>query len=209
MDKEVISVSFVAVFSKILPNVPALENKFCRDLFGMPYDTFNGVTQEGYVIAVENKPMPSITITPQKIVFKAKTVDELAKYVNAIAREFASKSIPMAYSAFGVNSEYQWINLPETAGRWIWQHFINPTLGNGESNQCNSISLRFGINESEHLNMEFLPRIGRHDGVFASINHHHSIGGNELPNHEVLAKLFKDTTVLIDEQFRNIIGIEQ
>lgn len=205
MNRECISVSFVAVFSQALPGVPALENKFCRELFGMPYDTFNGLTNEGYVIALENKPMPSIIITPQKIVFKAQNVAELAKYVDALAKEFKSKDIPMASSAFGVNSEYQWIGMTTPPSEWIWKRFINPSMAIGQMNQCNRLSFRFVMNEFEELNLELMPRVGRNDGIFASVNHHHASEINEFPTEKMLSKLFEDSGDFLDDKLFSII----
>ena len=193
--------SFVAVFAQAMPGVPALENKFCRELFGMPYDTFNGVTPEGYVIAVENKPMPSITITPQKIVFKAQKPEELATYVDALAKEFKSKGIPMDSSAFGINSEYQWIEMGSPSSEWMWNRFINSSMSIASMNQCNRVSFRFVMNECEVVNLEFMPRVGRNDGVFASVNHHHASEMKEFPSQEVLIQLFDSSEKILDEKF--------
>lgn len=201
MSSERISVSFVAVFAQPMPGVPALENKFCRELFDMPYDTFNGMTPEGYVIAVENKPMPSITITPQKIVFKAQTPEALATYVDALAKEFKSKGIPMKSSAFGVNSEYQWIGLESPSSEWMWDRFINPSMAIAPMNQCNRVSFRFVMNEFEVVNLEFMPRVGRNDGIFASVNHHHASEINEFPSQDILKKLFDSSEKYLKEHF--------
>ena len=57
-----------------------------------------------------------------------------------------------------------------------------------------------------YLNMDFLPRVGRHDGIFASINHHHVGGKDELPNKEVLYGLFNETNIIVDKKFSSIIG---
>lgn len=205
MKKERISVSFVAVFSQALPGVPALENKFCRELFGMPYDTFNGMTPEGYVIAVENKPMPSITITPQKIVFKAQKVEELANYVAALAKEFKSNGIPMDSAAFGINSEYQWIDMDSQSSEWIWNRFINPSMAIAPMNQCNRVSFRFVMNENEVVNLEFMPRVGRNDGIFASVNHHHASEMKEFPSQDMLRKLFESSEEFLEEKFFSIL----
>ena len=193
--------SFVAVFAQAMPRVPALENKFCRDLFDMPYDTFNGVTPEGYVIAVENKPMPSITITPQKIVFKAQKPEELAIYVDALAKEFKSKEISMDSSAFGINSEYQWIEIDSQSSEWMWNRFINPSMSIAPMNQCNRVSFRFVMNEFEVVNLEFMPRVGRNDGIFASVNHHHGSEMKEFPSQEMLIQLFESSEKFLDEKF--------
>ena len=83
MNKKCISISFVGVLSQPI-NLPMLSNDFCQGLFGNPSETFNGLTPEGYVIALNNKPMPMIVFNPQKFIFKASSLEELAKYIAVI-----------------------------------------------------------------------------------------------------------------------------
>lgn len=207
MKKNCISASFVAVFTQALPVIPPLDNKFCKDLFGLPYDTINGLTNEGYIIAIENKPMPSVTITPQKIVVKAQSVLNLATYVDSLAKEFKSKGIPMASSAYGINTEYQWLDLNSPSSEWMWNRFINPAMATATMNQCNKVSFRFVVNDSEAVNMEFMPRVGINDGIFASVNHHHAIGLNEFPTQGLLKVMFEDSQRLLEKIFfPTIIG---
>lgn len=82
-----ICLSFVAVLKRPLMVIPNMDGKFCRELFGMPYETFNGITPDGYVIAINNKPFPLIVISPTKIIFKAENKDVLLKYVEAVKGE--------------------------------------------------------------------------------------------------------------------------
>lgn len=47
MEKSRISIAYVGVLSPSKENLTfELDNKFCRDLFGQPYDTVNGMTPE-------------------------------------------------------------------------------------------------------------------------------------------------------------------
>ena len=81
---QLICLSFVGVLKQPLPIIPNMESRFCRDLFGMPYDTFNGITPEGYVIAINGKPFPMVVVSPTKIIIKAESKDSLIKYTGAI-----------------------------------------------------------------------------------------------------------------------------
>lgn len=206
MTRDCKSVSFVAVFSRILPMIPALDNQFCRDLFGKPYKTINGMTPEGYVIAIENKPLPSITISPQKIVFKAKTAEELSKYVESLKDKFLSINLPIDYSAFGVNFEYQWMDLPEDPSLWMRNCFIKDNISiEGTTCFCNHVALRFILNETEALNIEIMPRNGIRNGILASINHHHAIGGKAFPKQSDLEQMFAASTELLEQIIFNHI----
>ena len=120
-----ICLSFVGVLKQPLMVIPNMDGKFCRELFGMPYETFNGITPDGYAIALNNKPFPLVVISPTKIIIKAESKDILLKYVGAVKEELFKMNIPISLSAFGINSEYQWLGLEENADTWLWNHFIN------------------------------------------------------------------------------------
>jgi len=181
-----------------------MDGKFCRELFGMPYETFNGITPEGYTITINNKPFPLIVISPTKIIFKAENKESLLKYVEAIKSELQRISkedfnIPVSLAAFGINSEYQWLGLDENADTWIWNHFIDKKIRTGnEYHVCNKINLRIGINDNQFANIELAPRIGIRNGLFANINHHHNIALDELPNADILDKYIEDSDIVIN-----------
>ena len=76
-----ICLSFVGVLKQPLMVIPNMDGKFCRELFGMPYETFNGITPDGYAIALNNKPFPLVVISPTKIIIKAESKDILIKSI--------------------------------------------------------------------------------------------------------------------------------
>lgn len=194
-----ICLSFVAVLKQPLMVIPNMDGKFCRELFGMPYETFNGITPDGYVIAINNKPFPLIVISPTKIIFKAETKEILLKYVEAVKGELHKMNIPISLSAFGINSEYQWLGLDANADTWMWNHFIDKKINTGnEYHVCNKMNLRVGINENQFANIELAPRMGIRNGLFANVNHHHNIVLDELPNTDVLNKYIEESNITIN-----------
>lgn len=210
MDKgKQVCISFVGVFKQPLMVIPDMDGKFCRELFEMPYETFNGNTPEGYVIAINNKPFPMVIISPTKIIIKAENRDSLIKYVVAIKSELKRMNVPISLVAFGINSEYQWLGLDANADTWMWNHFINKDIITGkEYNVCNKVNLRIGINDNQFANIEIMPRVGIRNGLFANINHHHNIVLDELPNAESLKIIIDEsnstiTTNVIDKIIDN------
>lgn len=190
--------SFVAVLQQPLMVIPNMDVGFCNRLFGKPYDTFNGITPEGYVIAINNKPFPMIVISPTKIIFKAENKESLLKYVKEVKGEFKKMNIPISLAAFGINSEYQWLGLEENADTWMWSHFIDKNINTGnEYHVCNNVNLRIGLNENQYVNVEIAPRMGIRNGLFANINHHHNVVLDELPDTEVLIKYIEESDIAI------------
>lgn len=201
-----ICLSFVAVLKQPLEVIPNLDGKFCRELYGMPYETFNGITPEGYTIAINNKPFPLIAIGPARIIFKAENKTLLLKYVEAIKGELKKMNVPISIAAFGINREYQWLDLDSNADTWMWNHFINAEIKTGnEYHVCNKMNLRMGINENQFANIELAPRVGIRNGLFANINHHHNIVLDELPNADILDKYIKESDIKVSNIVSNII----
>lgn len=199
MEKNLISLSFVGVLKQPLTVIPNLEGRFCRELFGMPYETFNGITPEGFTIAINNKPFPIVIISPTKIIVKANKKELLIKYVEAIKGELIKLKVPVSFTAFGINSEYQWLELDDNADSWLWNHFINKEIKTGyEYHVCNKINLRIGINDLQLVNLELEPRMGIRNGLFANINHHHNIVLEEMPTSELLNKFIEESGATIN-----------
>ncbi len=207
MKKDCISLAFVAVFAKPLSVVPVPDSEFCKNLFGNPLDTYHGMGPEGYVIAVKNKPVPAVVIGPTKIMVKAHNVEDLAKYVKEFSELSAQKGVSMAYSAYGTNGEYQWLELPSSSTEWMWKRFVNPSMEiSPTGSQCTKISFRFIESAEESVNIEVEPRNGVHDGLFVSVNHHHEHGGDALPCQEELTEMFRRSEELFDNKyFKKII----
>lgn len=201
MRLEPISIAFVGVYNAILPMIPGLDNKFCRHLFDNPDETVNGMSAEGYTISINKKPFPLVVFNPQKIIFKSEDIDTLTSYVVKVKSEFKKKFFTPKFSAFGINYEYQFLDLDDNADVWISNRFLKSDTFGGKEKKCNVISLRFDIDDSEIVNMSFEPRIGIRNGVFMSINHHHASILEELPEECVLKDLYEKSLYKIKKDF--------
>ena len=199
MNKTNFSISFVGVWEKPLTVLPNFENKFAKDLFGQPYDTFCGFTPEGFVVAIENKPFPMVVLGPTRLVVKAKDKESLLNYIEAIKPQIDSREPGSRFSSFGINSEYQWTDMGEIPEVWLWNHFINPDLPClSQVQMCSKLNLRIGINETQVANVEVEPRRGIRNGIFANINHHHNEILNGLPTREKAEILIEKSVEAIE-----------
>lgn len=190
--------AFVGVYGEIASMVPTLEAEFCRSLFGDA--VVFGFTPEGFCITIENKPSPLIVLGPQKIVIKADNEDLLFKYVTEIKQEFVKKKIIIpTFVAFGINYECQWLlDNSCNSEEWMRRHFISDRF-NIDYSFVNKLSFRFVINEDEMLNFSIEPRVGRSDGLFANINHHHNKNLKSIPMADDLKKYCKSSKEILNE----------
>ena len=201
MEKTSFSISFVGVWEKPLAVLPNFDNRFAKDLFGLPYDTFNGFTPDGYVVAIENKPFPMVVLSPTRLVIKSKDRNGLQEYMEALQPEIDKFIHGNRFSSFGINSEYQWTDINESSEVWLWNHFINPSLSDVSSFQmCNKLNLRLGINETQVANVEIEPRRGIRNGIFANINHHHNQFLSGMPIGEEAKSLIESSIETIEER---------
>lgn len=201
MEKKDICLSYVAVWKQPMAMMPQMDGQFCRELFGMPYETVNGLTPDGYTIAVNNKPYPMVVINPAKLVVKAPGIDSLIRYVEAV-RNKIKISIPkfdMSLSAFGINFEKEILSLPETAEVWMWNRFIKGNIKTySDFHLCGKLTLRIGINENQVANIDIEPRMGVDNGIFININHHHNQESESIPSAEQLRSMVETSVAAID-----------
>lgn len=201
MNKTGFSITFVGVWERPLSVLPNFENKFAKDLFGQPYDTFCGFTPDGFVVAIENKPFPMIMLGPTRLVVKAKDKESLLNYIEAIKPEIDSRVSGFRFSSFGINSEYQWTDIGESPEVWLWNHFINPSLScSSQVQMCSKLNFRLGINETQVANVEIEPRRGIRNGIFANINHHHNQFLSGMPIGEEAKSLIESSIETIEER---------
>lgn len=207
MEKKRLSVSFVGVFESQLPTIPQLDEGFCRNLFQSPYSTISGFSSEGFFIRVNNNPLPAVVVNPQKIVIIAENRKLLYEYINALNDYFLCINFKVKINAFGLNYEYEWTELEEDSGFWLWKHFIVPDVHIGNGYQaCNKLMLRLGINNNEFVNLEIEPRIGVSNGIYMSVNHHHNDTIEFLPEQRKLDSLYESSLRLLeDDYFSNLI----
>lgn len=203
MEKKDMSLSYVAVWSQPMAMMPQMDGKFCRELFGMPYETVNGLTPDGYTIAVNNKPYPMVIINPAKLIVKAQDIESLVCYVEAIKNELKriNPEFNMALSAFGINFEKEILGLGENAEVWMWNHFINGNIApNSDFHLCGKLTLRIGLDDNQVANVDVEPRMGVDDGVFININHHHNQNSDSIPDALQLRSLIETSIEKVNSE---------
>ncbi len=201
MERRRISISFVGVFEKP-QNTINLDNKFCRDLFGLPYETINGLGPEGYIIRLNNKPFPLVLLNSNKIIFKAAEEDKLDEYIS----KFVDKIINANFTAYGINYEYEWTGLKGFSQEWIWNHFFRKDLKTPSPYHISSsIKFSLGLNENELANIEIQPRFDNPNAIFASINHHHQVTLSGFPSKQELHDLIANSENQLKQKIFNTL----
>lgn len=203
MKEDQISIGIVAIFEKPLALIPPLDKDFCVGLLDAPLEEIvYGLTQEGYVIYLKNRPVPIIIINTNRIIIKADNKEKLYKYNEIFKGKFKDLDINNSFSAFGINYEYQYLELDKTAENWTWNHFMKADIKTGAEYQiCNRISLKFGINDKEIISFEIEPRVGRKNGLFVSINHHHDIELKSFPEQKELSDYIEKSIDIISNKY--------
>ena len=196
-----ICTSFVGIFNGALSWIPNLDNRFCRELFGKPYETMNGMTPEGYTIAINNKPFPMVIINPEKLIVKGENIETLAKYTESLIRELERCGLKdVGFSAYGINGEYQWLELPANADIWICEHFMKDSIFNKhEYHVCNNLNFRINHGDTQYLNVDIAPRVGIRDGLYANINHHHNQSIDVFPDTAAFFQLIKESEKIVED----------
>lgn len=204
MEKKDINLSYVAIWKQPMTMMPQMDGMFCRELFGLPYETVNGLTPDGYTIAVNNKPYPMVIINPEKLIVKAQDINSLISYVEAVKTEIGKKSIPnfdMSISAFGINFEKEILDLNENAEVWMWNRFIKESVTTvSDFHLCGKLTLRIGINENQVANIDIEPRMGVDNGIFININHHHNQSCDYIPGAEQLRNMVETSVATISSK---------
>lgn len=206
MKKDCISVAFVGVFAENLSFIPALDPNFCKNLFDEPSRTICGMTPEGYVITIDKRQMPLVVISQNKICIRAKDEETVVKLCQTMSTKISEIGLKTIYSAIGLNYEYQWLELNESAENWICKRFIKRDMFETiKLNSCQKLSLRTEISNDEFANLDIEPRVGTNDGVFVGINHHHNIRMEHIPINEELVKMYASSKKKIEKILLELI----
>lgn len=206
MRKDCISVAFVGVFAENLSFIPALDPNFCKNLFDEPSRTICGMTPEGYVITIDKRQMPLVVISQNKICIRAKDEETVVKLCQIMSTKISEIGLKTIYSAIGLNYEYQWLELNESAENWICKRFVKRDVFETiKLNSCQKLSLRTEISNDEFANLDIEPRVGTNDGVFVGINHHHNIRMERIPVYEELVKMYASSKKKIEKILLELI----
>jgi len=213
MTHTIISYSIVGVWAKPIQKIPLLKKKFCLELFGEPYQTEYGLSDEGFIIVLNDnkKPMPIVKINPLRIQFVHRTVEELIitteKVVNEL-KDLTSSKFNFRLKAIGVNTEHEWSGLEIDAADYLSQNYLQSKISNESGFIVKAKSLNFQIlSEDEGLySIKLEPRANNKKGLFCSINDHREINVEEFPDREMITGLFNDSQHKLESKvFKNII----
>ena len=205
MKKDRISVAFVGLYEQQLPLIPQLDTDFCKQLFGQPDVTTVGIIQEGLIISTNNKPFPLVIIGLQKVAIKVANEKMLTQCIKSLQAELESKGIKCKFSAFGINYEYQYIDIKQPAAEWMWNRFLQKSIHTEAKFQsCPRLSLKFDVNDVETINLTLEPRVGVRDGIFVDVNHHHGIVLAEM-NDQLIRQYYAESHKLVENYLDEIV----
>lgn len=205
MKSNLLSIGFVGVFQSPVQVIPTLSAEFCKNLFDAPDDTFHGIGTDGFVIAQNNNHIPMVIVNTSRIMIKAPGETELSKYLEKLKKAFEDLKFSHDFLSFGINYEYQCLNLDSNSESWLWHHFIKSE----KNGACNSLSFRFNLNDNELLNIKLDPRAGVRNGIFISVNHHHNMLLKGLPVTTQLQQLVKPSKMEVKNVLKNLIGEDE
>lgn len=188
MKRNRIAVSFVGVFKVPQIMIPQLDSNFCKNIFGIPESTIASITPTGFIIKHKVYSTPVVAITPQKIIVGAKDLEKLEKYIVALKEKLPEYD----FAAYGLNQELEWLDLPMSANKWMFQRFIQPKFALNDEDQafCGKLNLQYVISDKERLLLDFEPRNNVDNGLFLSVNHHNQYLISGFPNVDKLKELF-------------------
>lgn len=204
MKRNRITVSFVGVFKVPQTMIPQLDSNFCKNIFGIPESTIASITPAGFIIKHKVYSVPAIAITPQKIIVGAQNLEDLEKYIVALKEKLPEYD----FAAYGLNQELEWLNLPMSANRWMFQHFIQPkfVLNDKDKEFCGKLNLQYVISDKERLLLDFEPRNNVDNGLFLSVNHHNQYLISGFPNVDKLKELFARSEALLSSYLEMLVN---
>lgn len=207
MDKKRVSVAFVGVYEQNLSFIPAFSPDFCKNLFHQPATTVFGITPDGFVITIDKRQMPLVGVAQNRISVRAQDEETLTQILTTIVEELKKSGVYLKCSAFGLNYEYQWLQMQEPAEIWMQKRFIKrDLLKTAKLQSCQQISLRAEINATELINLTIEPRVGVNDGLYVNVNHHHILQPRDIPQPKELKDLFIQSGEQTETILAELIG---
>lgn len=215
MNHKIISYSFVGIWEKPILKIPLLEKKFCMDLFGDPYNTDSGMSQEGFVITYQgkNNPSPMVLISPQRFMVITQELDSTIGVIEKVKNELSrvtSNKFPFKLKACGINTEHEWSGLEEKASHWLSKRFVLNGLNIAKDQEkikvlTTDINFQLLLEENQKMVILMQPRASVPDGIFLSINHHMDEIFEQMPNKTKLEGLFKKSVQKVETDIFNLV----
>lgn len=212
MINNILTVSLVGIFKKTDQIIPVLDKEFCLSLFGKPEITKFGITNNGFTINVENDLTPVVVINQQKISITAKSLDQILEVLEKIKSNLlkeTNEQFDFSFSAFGLNSEHEFLDLEIAGANWLSNKFINNAfskpLKNIISTSCTQVNFRIKLNDQELFDFIIQPRANVSNGIFIGVNHHNEIVLDNCDLSLIQDKFNKSFALLNSEFFPCII----
>lgn len=213
MTHSIISYSIVGVWSKPIQKIPLLEKKFCLELFADPYQTEHGLSDEGFIIALNDnkKPMPFVKINPLRIQFVHRTVEELIVTTEKVIQELknlTSSKFDFNLKAVGVNTEHEWTGLEIDADEYLSQQYLQSKISANNDYLIKAKSLNFKLlsEDDGFYDIKLEPRANNKKGLFCSINDHRDLNVEEFPDKGMITSFFDDSLQKLESNiFKKII----
>lgn len=208
MRHNIISYSFVAVWKKPIAQIPILDNKFCLDLFGDPYNTNATLTPEGFVIklSMAKIPNPAVIINSKRIAIISYDLNQVKETVSKVSNELKKfANISLSIGAVGINTEHEFVEMEEQSSILLAKKFVLPGIKSTSGKKkpiVNVTDLKFQIiaEENEKYNIQVQPRANLLDGLFFSINNHLQIEYDSIPEPTEVNRLFAETLKNLEDR---------
>lgn len=183
----------VGLWQSPLAELPVPSNKFALDLFADPYNTTQGMSELGYVIAK----LPGFSravINPLRIEVAGQSATEVAEVAAKLFAFLQSKQHkdhePLALRRIGWNAEHEWSGLDENAIEWLGKQL---RVSTGPDETILGLDLKFVVkSEEDAFQIRLQPRAGNNEAVFVNTNLDREWTGDELPTEaEIVEHLTK------------------
>jgi hypothetical protein len=180
MKHKLLTYAFVGVWEKAPSVIPTLDNRFCLDLFGDPYNTKTWIGIDGFHISKTlNEPgqiVPNVVINNFRIQVSSSQLSETSSVFEKVtsALQSADSGIENSFAQAGYNVEYEITELGTTYQSWLATNFFNERLYKGETGfMILGQDMNFVLVSGPVLyNVVLQPRLNNPEAAFFQFNRH-------------------------------------
>lgn len=214
MEHSVLSYSLVCLWAKPVQKIPILDKKFCLDLFDDPYNTEHGLSDDGFVVVLNEgkNPTPLFKINPLRIQFLHRSLDELINTTGKVVSqliELTSSEFQFNIRALGINTEHEWTGLDKNAEDYLAEEYLNAKINKQDSDnlfiKTKTLDFQIISNDNGRFGVKLEPRANNKKSIFCKINDHRVTDLNEFPNENEIRSLFDDSLDKLEKHIFNRI----
>lgn len=204
MSHTILSYSFVGIWEKPLPQIPVLDNKFNKDLFGDPYTTTAGFSPDGFTILKSGSiPPKTVVINPIRLEIVCLGIDEVSQVLNKIGSELKrvlGTDFQFKFSSFGLNTEYEVKLTKGNFEEWMSRRFFTGIQPLDKTSRIvgTQVNFEYQVSKEEKYAVLVQPRVNDTSSVFIQVNDHKS---KDVPDLKEFEQLFSESI----EKVKNII----